>query len=307
MKTRLFLITISLFTLAACNNMELDNEKKDGILVAANISGSIYTCTSTRAVNDCWEKGDMIGISGVSANVNYNNLKYGYQVNTESDFEPAGEDIIYYTNEEAAVFTAYYPYNEIGEVLLGDISNQNESKSFDYLFAGEAVGSAENPSLDFTFHHKMSKIILNIVAGKGLSDADFTQCSFTFSGLHATGCFNTTTGEITFPAESLTNELTFTSGSSITAEMNEGKVLYSFIFFPETVEGGIALDLQMNGNPYGGGCLKTIGNKMVMESGKVYEYTVTVNQKSINISDASFTDWVPEGDFPEGGKEVDAN
>lgn len=298
MRIRFLLMAVSLMILTACNNLQETEEAISQIPVAVNVWGTINTNgLATRVTNDVWETGDAIGISGKSENVEYTNKQYDFSKG--SSFIPAGE-VIYYINKEMVKFSAYYPFNEMGGAFEVNVSNQNESKNFDYLYA-TAEGSEAAPLLDFKFRHQMCKVVLNFLPGSGFAeDADFSNGIIRFASLHPTGTFNTVTGSAEITAEEA-GGLEFIAGTTIVPDGNT----YSFILLPETVSGGVALSFtQEDGTVYEGASLTgKESSDLALTPGKVYEYNVTVNRERLTISSSAIHGW----DETPGDKDVNIN
>lgn len=298
MRIRFLLTAVSLMVLTACNNLQETEETIGQMSVAVNVWGTINTNgLITRVTNDTWETGDAIGISGKSGNVEYTNRQYDFSKG--SSFIPAGE-VIYYINRETVEFSAYHPFNETGGELAVNVSNQNESKSFDYLYA-TAEGSETAPLLDFKFRHMMCKVVLHFLPGNGFAeDADFSNGIVRLASLHPTGTFNTITGSAGISMEEA-GGLEFTAGTTIVPDGNT----YSFILLPETVSGGVALSfIQEDGTVYEGASLTGKESAdLALTPGNVYEYNVTVNRERLTISSSSIHGW----DETPGDKDVNIN
>lgn len=298
MRIRFLLTAVSLMILTACNNLQETEETIGQMPVAVNVWGTINTNgLTTRVTNDMWETGDAIGISGKSGNVEYTNRQYDFSKG--SSFIPAGE-VIYYINRATVEFSAYHPFNETGGELAVNVSNQNESKNFDYLYA-TAEGSEAAPLLDFKFRHKMCKVVLNFLPGSGFAeDADFSNGIVRLADLHPTGTFNTITGSVGISTEEA-GGLEFTAGTTIVPDGNT----YSFILLPETVSGGVALSfIQEDGTVYEGANLTGKESAdLALTPGKVYEYNVTVSRERLTISSSSIHGW----DETPGDKDVNIN
>jgi len=298
MRNRFLLTAVSLVILTACNNQQEAEETTGQFPVAASVWGTVNTNgLVSRVANDVWETGDAIGISGKSGNVEYTNKQYDFSKG--SSFVPAGE-VIYYIGKETVEFSAYHPFNEVGGELAINVSDQNESKNFDYLYA-TAEGSEAAPLLDFQFRHKMCKVVLNFLPGSGFAeDADFGNGTIRLASLHATGTFNTLTGNAEISAGE-GEGLEFVAGTTIVPEGNT----YSLVLLPETVSGGVALSfIQEDGTVYEGAILTGKESPdLALTPGKVYEYNVTVNRERLTVSSSTIHGW----DETPGDKDVNIN
>ena len=297
MKTNLLLMAVGFTVLTACSNQEDTNKETQHFPVAASIRGTICQEKNLRMANDAWENGDAIGISGISGSVAYTNIKYNFSSGTV--FTPEAGSSIYYIDGQEVTFSAYHPFSTAGETLNVNVSDQTGSKQFDYLYA-TATGSAQSPNLDFGFYHKMAKVVLTFKPGTGFAeDKVFSGCTVHFASLHAAGTFNTQTGVAIADANG-TAGLNFTDGNQVIANGN----IYSFILLPETVTGGVALSLTLDGTTYEGAILKSKdAADLSLTAGKVYEYNVTVNCTGLTVSASNIYGW----DSTPGSQDVELN
>lgn len=297
MNSRFYLLAAALVTLAACGN---DNEMTDsatnnGELVPLQVTGSINAAKTRVTVDSEWELNDEIGISGTSGNLTYTNYRYKYKSGTE--FEPKTANLIYF-GAETGTFSAYYPYQSHSSIIKdGIITWSVGDNTADFLFA-ENVVSKEDPNLSLKFDHKMSMLILHMKGGTGFSDLSFENLfrydRINFTPMLSQVHFDTTNGKVTPTGDPLV------PFSPTSYEEPDGTAYYyRIILCPETIEGGLTFSLDkktVNDNVTYNALLTTNKDKanpeMVMEPGKVYEYTITVHKTEMIPSKVTINSWV---------------
>ena len=230
--------TVMAFALTSCNNDEFvpDTGQSTG---EARFSASI-DAPATRAYNQVWEANDEIGISGTSGDVTYTNVRY-FTANADGNFAPNNEaDKIYYQTDEEVTFTGYYPWNDLagGNTISADTWGQADQNSFDFLWA-QAPGKKSKPEVEFSFAHKMAKVVLTIKKGKDVSFEEVKSALLSLEGFKHIGTFDVTTGNTT-TTDAITVMWQFadnTENEAYNAPKTENAtaetVSYTMIFFPQ--------------------------------------------------------------------------
>lgn len=330
MNSRFYLLAAALVTLAACGN---DNEMTDsattnGELVPLQVTGSINGL-KTRVTDDSqWKNGDQIGINATSGKVTERFKNYRIVEGT-SNFEPVSTFNAIYYGAETGEFSAYYPYVAYAyledDQILGDIITQQTKQTrgtnrIDFMYA-TANGTKQNPAVHFAFDHKMSKLVIRLKKGKGfdaypkLSSYYDLIFSSNAAKLHSKVLFHTQDGTITPTDEVDKLEFLYNDGTRINS--GEDKTIdgveyaiYTYIICPgEVIPGGLNFTLRNTSEGDGRiyhAVLFTDNDETEMrtEAGKEYVYTVTVNRKEMEVTNATINPWTP-AELPNNG-EVDA-
>lgn len=289
--------------LLACN-MEKNDESKDLVENAAPVAAQFMAGILTRAFDQQWEENDLIGVSGTSGDVEYQNVAYRTTAG-DGIFSAmnVGEEI-YFQVPTPTSFTAYYPLvwasGTADALIIRFTIDQKDQKSFDFLY-GTGTGSKANPMVAFQFAHSMTKLILNIKPGVDITFADITSGSSTLNGVNHYGEFNTLTGVATAIGTNLppwamsinatASDITIPTGSEVRT--------YSLILYPQTMA-TLTYSALINGDHYNA----TIGTALTMEAGKSYSYNIAVNKTALTISEATINQWVVGNGV--GGTDVDA-
>lgn len=304
--TKYFAIIAAALSLAACNNDE--NLTPDKSEVQPLFTGSIGEM-KTRAYDQTWEATDQIGISGKSGEVTYTNVCHVTE-SGDGNFKPTAEPIYFQTTDDVT-FTAYYPWNDLTEgatTIAADTRKQADQKSFDFLFAS-AVGSKANHNVAFNFNHCMTKLVLTLKPGAGVSYEEVKAAKVTLANFLQEGAFNVTSGVATASGTLCTpwnfNGNVDNSGYNAPFVENEtNKTLaYSLILFPQSFEAATSkmvftatlaqnltaeIDFTSANADAGDTAAK---NELV--AGRQYNIPVTLNKTSLAVGTCTIADWTP--------------
>ena len=295
--TKCLFLAAAALTLTACSN---DDENLNGGPVAAQVTAGIGG-VQTRASGTTWDSGDAIGISTIGSTLtSYANMKY--TTSGDGNFTHAadlgGEDsgMFFQDADETVTFRAYYPfygneYTDAGTISDVTTDDQTMQSTFDFLFATGATASKSSPTVSFnntvkentSFTHRMSRLVLNFIAGPDVNLADLSK--YTLSGLSMTGSFDTATGEAkaTGTASDLTMDATGITSSSL-------------ILFPQAVTEA-TLKVVLGGQNYTATLTFPKANAVQgLESGYSYKYNVTIKKDVLTVSSATINNWNDGGE-----------
>jgi len=139
-----------------------------------------------------WERGAQIGVTiDTDSIVNYPMTSTGYGGFTSNL-------TYYFTSLSNVRFTAYYPYNSGVSLAAPTLTttltsaDQTNSDAIDFMFA-EQEANPQNPRVDWTFYHAMSKI--RLVFHDQYGNKIENSVDYIIDGLYNEGVFNTQTGE----------------------------------------------------------------------------------------------------------------
>jgi len=303
MKKTKFLMAVAavaVMSLTACSNDESANSATDG-LTAAKFTANIGA--KTRAAETAWAAGDKIGITGTSGDKNYQNVAYQTTAGGEKGTFTVvadGEEI-YYQNDAEVAFTAYYPWNS-STTITADTYVQASQSSFDFLYA-TGTGSKAQPDVALKFSHKMAKLVLTIVPGKGVSYAEAKAAALSLAGFKNNGTFNGLTGIATATGDACaawtfagnTNETTYNAPS--TDKENES-VAYSLILFPQELSADMTFTAK-NIQTYTAGIGLEEANaaagdtdaKNAFVAGRQYNITVTMSKTGLTVTNCTIAPW----------------
>lgn len=324
----LFCIALCITSCSSDDTATTESESPVALQVSAGIGESL-----TRAVGTQWTSSDAIGVRVTNASANsdmttlYKNVKYTIETlstdNTTADFEAADNTqkstvIFFQDKSETATFAAYAPYSESepnalpgtnGKITVETSKNNGSTtaqETIDYIYAEGATASFTNPEAKFTklsdtqdysFHHKMARLVLTVKAGKGFSSSDIlsdeADLKFTFNlgGLIHEGTFDVTTGTAATTGTAVDDwDITECANTEVTTSGSESRT-YTLILLPQDLSSKpLTLSATSNEQTY-------VNSKLIapnMEAGKSYAYTITVNKTGVTISGCTISDWTPK-------------
>ena len=288
----------------ACGN---DNESQptaapDG-RTALTVKGEIGTkgASVSRAIDTDWGSNDKIGIfmvySGNGVGLTLENICDGADnkcyitPNGNGKFEPSvtpeepGEvntNRIYFPIIGTVDFYAYYPFvTPLTDYTCSlNIADQSNQEAIDFMYADKAEGyTKNNPVVSFNFSHQLSKLVLTITPGDGLTAADLENLSVTVGGQHTTATFNLSDGTLTAGAET----------KDITLLTTKSGALCEAILLPDaTTSRTLTFDLNNDNDlPF------TWEMDKALAAGSKYTYDVKLHRTKIEITGATITEWTP--------------
>jgi len=267
--------------------VEIRNSTVQDIQIAGNQQVSFFV-TKTSSISELVYDNAILSADGDGG------FSYSYE----------GQSILYYPTEPGNVdFYAIHPYNE--NITLGNTTNfkvnrnQTVLKDFfdsDLLFSRVLDVAKTRNTVAMTFNHKLCKI--NFIIKKGVGIDLNTLSSINIQNVIAEIDMNTSDGTLV-PISAVAGNIEVygvqgTSGNEISG--------MAAIIVPQTftAEANKRLfKLTINNVDY----FYTPTTNITFESGKKYNYTLTVNNSGIEVS-SEIVDWIPGGDT-EGEVTVD--
>ena len=288
--------------LVACNSEEsAPGEARNVPRFSATIAGAV-----TRAYNTVWEARDEIGISGKSGEAQYTNVCYF--TTGGGSFAPKDESRkIYFQDNGEVTFTAYYPWNDLPDgatTITADTWGQSEQKTFDFLWV-QAKGSKANPDVDFTFAHKMAKVVLTVKCGADVSYDEVKAAVLSLDGFKHEGSFDVATG--TAEATGYESAMWEFAGNTEDAVYNapfenddeKQTVSYTLIFFPQTFEAALPFTAELTGKQSFMANLDFTGANAEIDedaknewvAGRQYNMGIVLNKTGITVEGCTIMPW----------------
>lgn len=305
-KLRLFLIPAAAVAMSSCTSETVDPapvaEEPVGMAVEASIEG-------TRASGTAWENEDAIGIccTGYSStptgapawnNSNamwkYMNCKYTYALNGNKF---TANNIIWFEYPHTMKFSAYYPYagttSAYGSVNIDTQAKQSATlqKTIDVLYA-EGTASKASPTANFTFSHKMAKVVLKFTLDK---DNGFAANSSYLDGLYPvlsgikhTATFAGNTGTISVTGNAVNDWQPVSVGKVSPVKGSDNlSVSYTMILLPQSISSfGISLK-DANNQSF------NLKNNLSanFEAGKITTINIKVTKQHLEVTSSEIKDW----------------
>lgn len=301
-KTCLCATAMTAMLLTGCGSETEKNENIDG-RIALQVSGGINV--QTRASNAAWAAGDQIGIYMFAAGTTIiaggaKNIPYETKTD-DGTFTPTDVNIYLPVDGSNVDFHAWYPYKNVTEDWTADLTNQSSQAALDLMTAdvasstveGGTLYNKEQPKVKLNFNHRLTKIVLNIVNGSGISATDLTGLK-----VEITNQWKTVLYEPEFDAVGFTEE-----SASITLLTKADGTSAEVILFPDDLTNKpIATGRQLVFT------LKTTGEvfRWDIPGGKSFNagdkniYNISINRTAIDVT-GTITDWNKGNEAGEPG------
>lgn len=298
------MVALSMVFTGCSNDEDLSGAAPDG-RVALQVSSGIQT----RAVNNQWETGDVIGVfmlhgeevESFACNVPYRTEDNGTQGTFKPDRQQGGMDIFLPTDGSSRDFMAYYPWLQTLDPQTNiypiDLTDQTDQSAIDFMVADKVIGKNRlDNQAAFVFRHKLSKLILHIKPGADVSEQQLKGVIAKITNQPAKGTFDLLKGTDVIPNQT-ENKIDLVLATNSEGTYAEG------IVFPSEDYTDMYLKFKTKDiGTYEWSLEESQADPKKFVSGRKYIYNITVNKTQILV-DATIEDWQPgNGD----GEDVNA-
>lgn len=305
MKNMYVMAVLIAMVVAACSNDEVTGQpdkSSSPIQILGNISG-MNEQNSTRAIDTTWGTDDRIGVT-VAENLSGNDvdayINIQYRSESGNSFRAVNEgstdNNIYLKGDAGYSLSAYYPYMGENKTLPGTdgvltVNTKDEYQTtakqpqIDFLFA-QADDVHKGDPVEFTFAHKMTKVIFKFKAINGATLNDMT-CYLT--NLQLNGTFDVTTGVAAASSEPVDpkQELKL----QVAKPAGDGQMIASIILLPQVIANDVLLEVKMNNETY----TATLPAQE-LKAGWAHPHNVTFENPAMTIKKAEIEPWEVEDD-----------
>ena len=200
--TKFFALALLAGAMVSCNTEDTASTTANG-KVAVQFTGGISV--NTRASGLAWADGDRIGIfmTGTKQALSADAIKEGvdnvcYQTSGSIAFSPiSGGKTIYYPIDGDVDFYSYYPHTTVSDYKVAlNVADQTNQEAIDFMYAKTTGCNKATPQVDLRFSHMLSRLILNVQPGNGLTEDDLNKLKVTIKDQNTTATFNLADGLI---------------------------------------------------------------------------------------------------------------
>lgn len=295
--------SLATLLLAGCNNgikesdIKFSKESGAKVTFSAIINNQQGSDLTTRVSETSWDIGDRVGITCGQDQVN---VEYQYSADKTGLFTAVNgnTDEIWVLGTQSYAVAAYYPFTGTSgqEPVTVQVdtstevqTNEETRKQVDFLYA-TGTATSQQPNVQLSFHHVMSRIKLTFTPGEGVNLSDIT-CYLI--GLKQQGTFNPVSGvaEASIDETVKPKDIIWDGDRKVGANNN---YTVEAVLLPQRVEEKVWIQAGMDGNYYEA----TFVNLKELKPGYSYNYTIEVNkyednQYTLNITNASeIVDWI---------------
>ncbi len=286
MKRFISIVTATLMLLVSCQNIleySVTDNKDAKNLLSIKVRTDTYT-TKDVNLSNALPDGSSIGLfmRNVDPNDLYQhdlrNFKFTATSNEEEQlWQP--EHAVYLNNELCSIH-AYYPYDEdVSDVTAIPVTTAEQT---DYMYAGNTIEvNTDNHTATIEMEHALSVITLNIKRGTYTGTGSITKVGLNGNGIAQAAQMNAETGK--FHDYIGVNSM-ITQNVDLT--MDEAGQYVHTLVIPNGETSPVRITLWVDGNEY---YVVTPGTQF--EQGVRYEYTLTIDQDEMGISNVHIGDW----------------
>lgn len=293
MKKELLLAVATVALLTACND-HADTPVTQPDRVPLALTAGIQT----RAHDASWDVKDSIGVFMLNQSQLEAENKPYFTALGDGSFETAKEQMIYFPIDGTKRdFIAYYPYSKnLGadkKTLTIDVTNQNPQKAIDLMGAAQISDkSKEEPNVAFSFTHKLTKLVLAIEAGEGLTNEELFQTTVRLTEQQTTATYDVLGG-------GAVNVLAGTPASLALVAAVSGRSAEAIVL-PNADTQGMKFQFTVPNVGTFEWAVKNAAQSQRFEAGKKYIYTIKINKTALNVT-STVEDWLPGNGAGETG------
>lgn len=289
----IFCVSLVMIMLSGCNTDD-ESAGPDSLSNTVSVRSYIGSENNVRTINNTFETGDAIGIFASVSNFSdsyKSNNQYIY--NRNSDLWNSNDLIPWYNLTSAVTLYAYYPYNE--NILASenyqfnikpDQSKASDLSYSDFLWAKSSSAIPTSNKIPLVFHHKLSRIILNIKAGKGIDAEQISTVSILLKNVLSSISVDIGTGVATDPDSPVANlkPHRWNSANSLY------DATYECIVVPQNIVASTNLfSIELDDEPLS--YTYSTENTILLESGREYTFNITLNRHSIKVETGAILNW----------------
>lgn len=225
----------------ACSDS--DPETDTGAQTPVVLKALNYTFESGEG--SIWKNGETFGVFMLKEGTtqvmeNYANLCYTADNYSATGYLiPGGEPMYYPADGTEVDIVAYHPYSAntraSGYQIAFDLSDQKKVKADDFIYSNEGKSLSMNSgSYELQLKPVLTRIVMNLVPGNGISEKELATAVVALKGVHTTASFDLLEG--TFLPTGDAQEVTFLPTDGTT---------HQAVLFPGEVTSGMKLNARI--------------------------------------------------------------
>ena len=268
-----------------------DEPTDDGIIrLSSSVASAITRANTSDAIQDAqFISGAQIFVEAYETG-QASTYTTGIYSTTDGDGTMSGS--LYYPSDMSNIdICAYYPSSVSSSTTSFSVNasqttaNVANYRSSDLMYATKLTNKAKGSTHALTFKHALSKIIVTITKGNGVSDADISGkvTAVKINNTKPTAGFTISGGAVgTITASGTAADIDITGTT---------KANHTGIIVPQQVAAGTFITVTYNNADY---TYAIPSGGKTFDAGKAYTYALTLSAAGISLSSASITDWTAD-------------
>ncbi len=286
MKKNYFLLAVAAVAFAACSNDESDNLEPSIISLTSNIVEAETTranLTDAEAQNTQFVTSKSIKVEAYKTGQTTAYTTGNYTTNGSGTLTGS---LYYPATDENIDICAYYP-NTISSSSTSFTVDATQTtaanyQSYDLMYATKLTNKAKGSTHALTFNHALSKIIVNLQAGDGITDDNISSnvTAVKIKNTKPKAEFTITNGAVgTITASGTAADINITGATMTSSHVG--------IIVPQKINSGTAfIEITYNSKTY----TYSLSSTTTFGAKKAYTYNIKINAVGISVS-TSITDW----------------
>jgi len=287
-----FILAAAALAMVACSNDESENNavaQSDVISFTAGMANDEVTRAAVDIQGAAFAAGEDVKIEVTPSGGSMSSAIYTTAAASEGKNAlsvKAGSTAFTWPANGTVAIKAFYPSSVTSSTASFSVEENQSTdpnyKASDLMYATPIDAQAKQAgAVGLTFNHALTKIIVNLTAGTGVTDDDIAACTVTLSAKKTAAITSGVAGNASGDAATITmgtgaNNAAIIVPQSITAS-NESKVNFITI----TTQGGHSKTYQLTANK-------------AFAAGKVYTYNLTVKMSEIVLESTTISNWDPQ-------------
>ena len=283
MRKLIYMTACAVAMFASCNKIDMSDIKSNVLDI------NVRNGAATKAVVEgtTLPTGSEIGLfvtddNGIAYDGNYlANVKYTATGEGETQKWNTETDIM--LSAKTATINAYYPYDESIVDITSIPIEVTSAVQKDWMWGTPVSGlNNKNSSATISMNHALAAVRLNLVKGNFVGTGNVDYVSIKSNAAATSAIMNAKNGSLTNKKGN--NTLFENNEEFIISE--EGKII-DFIVVPTGSESTIYISMIINGEE-----MKATTSAVTLESGKLYEYVVSVGVDALQLNNLNVTEWI---------------
>lgn len=283
-----FILAAAALAMVACSNDESENNavaQSDAISFTAGMANDGVTRAGVDIQSQAFAENELVNIEVTPSATGTKTSKI-YKAGAASENVNAltpngGETAFTWPATGTVAIKAFYPSSVTSSTASFSVEENQSTdpnyKASDLMYATPIDAQAKQAgAVGLTFNHALTKIIVNLTAGTGVTANDITNCTVTLSAKKTaaitSGVAGTASDDATITMGTGANNAAIIVPQSYAANAN---------FITVTTAGNHAKTFQLSA-------------AKDFDAGKVYTYNLTVNMAEITLQSTTITNWTSE-------------
>lgn len=195
--------------------------------------------------------------------------------------------LYYPANNSNVDLCAYYPSSITSASTAFSVSNDQRTEAAyqasDLMYATKLTNKSGNATHNLTFNHALTKIVVDIVPGDGMTNEDIT----TYPSVSAVIINGTVLNAQLAISDGVIAASKTATDSAADINITGSSLSNIGIIVPQTVPAGEFITIVYNGEIY----TYNLSEAKTFQAGCVYTYTMILNACGIILGEPTITDW----------------